>query len=238
MNPERGLFLVLLKTRAPETPAIGKYLGAAGPNVVICDADFARMIKAAQAVDDEGEWDGHLFRLVICLAVTGARFSQVARIKVSDLQLDRQQLMVPVSRKGRGRKARTAILFPLDTTAMDILRPAVAGRRGSELLLQRWAFTGERSQTWRKSNLREWLPAEITAPFRKIADRAGLSLDVTAYALRTHEHRPLLAEEYARQTCRVDARHQYGYDRTALFGPYRGRHARCRATGGGSVECF
>jgi integrase len=157
---------------------------ATRPNVVLSDDDFMRLMQAAAEIDEEGSWDGHLLRLVTCLAITGARFSQVARIKVGDLQLDRRQLMVPVSRKGRGRKARTAIAFPLDQSAVEVLRPAVAGRRGQDLLLQRWAFTRLESQTWRKSHLRAWRPAEITMPFRKIVDRAQLSLDVTAYALR------------------------------------------------------
>jgi integrase len=58
------------------------------------------------------------------------------------------------------------------------------GRMTDELLLQRWAFARPGGKAWTRSHLRGWRPAEITKPFRKIVDRAGLPTKVTAYALR------------------------------------------------------
>ena len=55
-------------------------------------------------VDAEDEWNGDLARLVITLAATGGRFSQVTRMRVGDVQARERRLMIPVSRKGRGVK--------------------------------------------------------------------------------------------------------------------------------------
>lgn len=41
--------------------------------------------------------------MVLVLTATGARFSQVQRIRVGDVQSDRLRIFVPTSRKGRGK---------------------------------------------------------------------------------------------------------------------------------------
>ena len=63
----------------------------AGPAVareaqVLTDADVRRVISAAWEIDREGAWNGDLARLVLVLAATGARFGQVIRMKVGDVQ--------------------------------------------------------------------------------------------------------------------------------------------------------
>ena len=68
---------------------------------VLTDADIRRLTDAAWKVDAEDGWKGDLARLVLALAATGARFSQVVRMLVADVQASR--LMVPVSHKGRGQ---------------------------------------------------------------------------------------------------------------------------------------
>ena len=43
--------------------------------------------------------------MILVLAATGARFSQVQRLRVVDLQIERQRLMMPTSKKGSGEKS-------------------------------------------------------------------------------------------------------------------------------------
>lgn len=71
--------------------------GFASRNVQRLDDDQVRaVIAAAYAIDRS-------FGLYVeTAAVTGSRLSQIARLTVADLQTDR--LMMPASRKGRGRK--------------------------------------------------------------------------------------------------------------------------------------
>jgi integrase len=65
------------------------------------DEQVRALIAAAYAIDSA-------FGLYVeVAAVTGARLSQIARLTVTDLQADNgtPRLMMPTSRKGRGRKA-------------------------------------------------------------------------------------------------------------------------------------
>ena len=65
------------------------------------DAEVRRIIEAAKAVDEEDGWGGDLLRLVLILAATGARYSQCTRLNVVDLQITRNRLLMPTSRKGK-----------------------------------------------------------------------------------------------------------------------------------------
>ena len=103
-----------------------------------------RLVDAAWVIDREQDWDGDLGRLVLVLAATGARFSQVARLLVADLQAAEKRLMVPVSKKGGGgEKATPQIPLPIGDDVVDILMRAAAGRKGTDTLLlrPRWRQT-------------------------------------------------------------------------------------------------
>ena len=69
-------------------------------NVILSDQVVREIIIAAFAIAPE------LGLLVETAAVTGARVSQIANLRVADLQADRPdpRLMMPSSRKGRGQK--------------------------------------------------------------------------------------------------------------------------------------
>ena len=75
---------------------------------VLPNADVRAIISAAWQVDADGAWEGDLGRIVLALAATGARFSQIIRMTVADVQTVQKRLMVPVSRKGRGEKKTTS----------------------------------------------------------------------------------------------------------------------------------
>ena len=71
-------------------------------NQILSDGQTTRLLVAVRQVDDDLDYSGDLFRLVAVLNATGARFSQITRMKVRDAQLDKARLLVPSSRKGRG----------------------------------------------------------------------------------------------------------------------------------------
>jgi integrase len=154
------------------------------PNVILPDADVRLLLDAARAVDEEEGFEGDLFRIVLVLAATGARFSQVARMVVSDVQAAAGRVMVPTSRKGKSTGKRTHVAVAVGPDVLAALRPAMEGRKGHEPLLMRWGYKHVTRIEWVKDARRAWQPAELSKPFRKIVERAGLPADVSAYALR------------------------------------------------------
>jgi integrase len=140
---------------------------AAARNVILADDKVRELVGAAYAVDSA-------FGLMVeVAAVTGSRVSQLARLEVQDLQDDRTapRLMMPSSRKGRGRKVeRRPVPIPPGLAAK--LKAASGGRAAEAPLLLRQI--GDR---WRKG--------DHARPFQKAAITAGLDpAEVTLYALR------------------------------------------------------
>ncbi|MFS8040857.1 tyrosine-type recombinase/integrase [Xanthobacter sp. AM33] len=151
---------------------------------VLPDADVRRIVAAAWEVDGAGGWEGDLGRLVLVLAATGARFSQVARMTVADVQSAQLRLMVPTSRKGKGQKV-AKIGVPVGEDVIGALRPAVAGRVGSATLLERWRHKQVTPTKWERVGRGPWgYSAEFSAPWRAITARAELPAGVVPYALR------------------------------------------------------
>lgn len=152
---------------------------------ILPDGEVGKLIAAAQRIDDEKGWDGDLYRLVLVLAATGARFSQVIRIRVGDVQPDRRRLLVPVSRKGKGARTGT-IPFPIGADVLAALSPVLTGRASGEILLERWRHEQVAgSIRWQRGERGPWENAsEIVRPWNAIRDTAGLASDVVPYALR------------------------------------------------------
>ncbi|MER9533014.1 tyrosine-type recombinase/integrase [Mesorhizobium sp. M0309] len=153
-------------------------------NQILPDADIARVLRAAREVDAEQGWEGDLFRLVLVLAATGARLSQVARMHVADCQISQSRLMVPTSRKGRGAKSGT-ITVPVGRDVMDELVPVTAKRPPDAVLLERWRHEQAAGTIeWHRAGRGSWRSsAELARPWQAIRDCAGLP-DVIPYALR------------------------------------------------------
>ena len=153
-------------------------------NQILSDGQVALLISAAREIDAEQGWEGDLFRLVVVLAATGARFSQVARMRVGDVQAKAGRLMVPVSRKGRGGKVGETPV-PVGSDVLTSLRPAVTGRAANAVLFERWRskqIAG--SIRWERAGRGPWqTPAELVRPWAAIRERAGLP-SVIPYALR------------------------------------------------------
>jgi integrase len=154
------------------------------------DADIRRIVQAAATVDEADNWDGDLLRLVLVLSATGARFSQVKRNSVGDVQIAQNRLMVPTSRKGRGKKKASHIGIRIGADVIGALRPAIAGRRAKEPLLERWRHkqvkaTDAEPTKWVRDGRGPWQTAtEMQRPWLRILALAGLPADTVPYALR------------------------------------------------------
>jgi integrase len=132
---------------------------------VLADAQVLRVIAAAYDVSPA------LGLYVQTHAEVGARSSQLARLTVRDLERDR--LMVPGSRKGRGGGKRDRTPVPLTANLAARLKAAAAGRPASAPLLLR--VDGE-----------PWQPtiADHRLAFMQAVAAAKLPPGTTIYALR------------------------------------------------------
>jgi integrase len=153
-------------------------------NQILEDEDVRRIVEAAEAHDE----DGDIGRMVMLLAATGARFSQLQRLTVGDVQADRQRLFIPLSRKGRG-KSEGHYPLRVGQDVIDSLRPALRARSSSEPLLCRWRKKqvpreANRGLIWVRDYRGPWTSAaEITRPWREICASVGLAGTIP-YALR------------------------------------------------------
>jgi integrase len=135
-------------------------------NKVQPDAKVLELVGAAYALDEE-------FGLFVHVAAeTGARASQVAKLLVADLQTGRDpKLLMPTSKKGRGRKASRRPT-PITAALAAKLELAARDRATDAPLLLR--ADGERWNPDKASHLQ--------APFALIAKQVGIS--ETMYCLR------------------------------------------------------
>ena len=155
------------------------------------DSDIRRILAVAAEIDvgdsllrEVPRWDGDLLRLIAVLAATGARFSQAIRLKVGDLQADKGRLMVPVSRKGRGRKGSSHVPVRIGEDVVKLLTPAVGGRGAGEPLLMRWLHKKVQGG-WRRVERVAWKEAsEMHPAWAQIIAKAGLPAGTVPYALR------------------------------------------------------
>lgn len=151
---------------------------------ILSDAQVSAILVAAGEIDVEHGWEGDFYRLLLLLAATGARFSQIVRMKVRDVQYDRNRLMVPLSRKGKGRKVGWATV-PVGQDVLEALASVTEGRKLDDVLLQRWRYEQQAGAIrWVPIERVPWqTPSEIVRAWHEIRDRLGLT-DVVPYALR------------------------------------------------------
>lgn len=148
-------------------------------NQILDDRQVREIIRLAQAQD----LDGDFALIVIILAATGARFSQLRRMTVGDVQLEHSRLLVPTSFKGKGRSpARTKVCIGADVAR--VLRHAILGRSTSEPLLQRWRYRQVGVGQWERTHRGPWKTAsEMTRDWKRVVAAAGLEGTIP-YALR------------------------------------------------------
>ncbi|WP_292682843.1 tyrosine-type recombinase/integrase [Novosphingobium sp.] len=159
-------------------------VAVARENQILSDDQVASLMAATLEVDREQGWEGDLYRLILVMAATGARFSQVTRLRVMDVQTVAGRLMMPPSRKGRGGKV-SLISVPVGRDVLDVLTPIVLGRGKGAPLFERWRYTQQPGTIrWERSSRGPWqTPSEIVRPWGDIRAKAALP-DVIPYALR------------------------------------------------------
>lgn len=149
---------------------------------LLTDGQVHNSIKAAFEVDPSDDFG----RLVILLAATGARFSQIVRVKVRDVQAQNARIMVPGSHKGRNRKVRPPIAVPVAPEVIEYLRPILRDRAPDEHLLSHWVnrrLPGSRN--WIRDQRRPWSAAYETLDlWAATVKHAALSSGTVMYALR------------------------------------------------------
>jgi integrase len=159
---------------------------AARDKQILSDADVRRLIIAASEIDTEDNWAGDLYRVIIVLAATGARFSQAARLRVVDVQVEAERLIIPVTSKGgRGEKQRTETAMRVGTDVIAALLPALVGREGYQALLERWRWRQVTPTKWERERRAPWATAsEMSRAWKLIVERAGLPEGTVPYAFR------------------------------------------------------
>jgi len=138
---------------------------------VLPDADVLRIVQAAY------EHDPAFGILIEVLAQTGARISQVARLKCGDLQADGPdpRLFMPTSYKGRGQKERQQVPVPIPHSLAALLKELRGDRSQDAPLL----IKGDGTRWLEKNKSEQW------NIFRAVAERAGFDPDeITSYCLR------------------------------------------------------
>ena len=136
-------------------------------NVILPETDIRAIIAAAYAINTE------FGTLIDLAAVTGARPSQLFRLEVGDVQAARTdpRLMMPSSRKGRGRKRIERRPVPIPASLAAKLTALAQSRPGDAPLLL-------------KSDGTPWQSPGYVKPFEQARDSAGLGSEVTYFALR------------------------------------------------------
>jgi integrase len=152
---------------------------------VLPDADVRRIISAAWDIDAADGWDGDLGRIVLVLAATGARFSQIVRMTIADVQVEQKRMMVPVSRKGKGVRNPSYIGVRVGDDVLAALTKATTGSRGSQPLFLRPHWRRAGVGRWERSERGPWSSShELGRIWPAIVSRAGLSAKTVPYALR------------------------------------------------------
>ena len=178
-----GLPLVIKYGLKAEPVDDDEIIPLARENQILSDSQVSGLLRAAQKIDASDRWEGDLFMLVVALAATGARFSQVARMRVADYQRAAGRLLIPASRKGKGKSGSVPV--PVGKDVLDAILPAVTGRGKDEFLLMRWRHTQvPGSIRWKRADRGPWqTTSELTRPWDNIRGQAGMP-EVIPYALR------------------------------------------------------
>jgi integrase len=148
---------------------------------ILTDEQIRSAVGAAIAIDDTGD----LGRLVMLLAATGARFSQVARLTVADVQVAQARITLPVSRKGKPGKAVPKLAIPVGPDVTEHIKPVLTDRDPEDRLLYRWISRQIGPVEWERVERKPWSQAsEALRPWRKAVAKAELPPDTMMTAFR------------------------------------------------------
>jgi integrase len=158
--------------------ALADTVPIARDNQILSDDQVRTIIAEARKLGGNSDFG----RLVAVLAATGARFSQLCRMCVRDVQADRGRLMVPMSRKGK--KAAGHIRIQVGEDVLSLLHSVTCGRAGDAPLFERWRHFQVGLGKWERRDRGPWTSsAEMTRPWNKLV--ADLKMPgIIPYALR------------------------------------------------------
>jgi integrase len=146
---------------------------------LLTDQQVRAAVQAAFEVDPD------FGPVVLVAAATGARYSQIAKLKVHDVQVGQSRIMMPASKKGRSRKTKGAVPVPVDREAVRLLRPSVKGRAPDQPLLRRWSYKRAGGLKWTKTKLRALGSAyEVEQQWAEVVSLAKLPKGTVMYSLR------------------------------------------------------
>jgi integrase len=158
---------------------VQKPKSVARDNQILTDDQVRKIVAAAVALDEDGDFA----RLVVVLAATGARFAQVTRMTVRDVQVERSRLMVPQSFKG-DKGGTDLIRVPVGKDTLEALAPILEGRGGDEPLLEVWRYKQISPTKWVRNRRGPWKTAsEMLRRWNQAAAAAGIPTAIP-YALR------------------------------------------------------
>lgn len=143
----------------------------------VTDADIGRIIEAAYGVDPD------LGSVVLLLAETGMRFSQVTGIRVRDVNV--ALCRIGIMQSAKGKKARPRMIHrPVRASTMKRLAPLLNGRAGDAFLLERWVHVQVKGNVWERSHREPWKTASEMTRGWAAALKATEVAHVEPYALR------------------------------------------------------
>jgi integrase len=146
---------------------------------MLTDQEVRTIVQASMEQDETGDFG----RLVLVMAATGARFAQVKRLRVEDVQPELSRIMMPASRKGKAKRI-SYIAVRVGHDVLAALEPAVKGRDPSEPLLCRWRHVQISPTNWQRVSRGPWYsPSEMLRPWHSASASAGLPGKIP-YALR------------------------------------------------------
>ena len=92
--------------------------------VALNEADIRSLIAEAKQID------GDFYLLCVIAASTGARYGQITRMTVGDVQPDNGRVLVPRSAKGRNGQAKKNVRLPVrvQESVLDLLQPLCVGQ--------------------------------------------------------------------------------------------------------------
>ncbi len=159
-----------------DTPDV--LIAVARDNQILSDDQVRRIVAAAIAIDPD------FGRLVVLLAATGARFSQIARMQVGDVQAEQRRLLVPQSYKGRKRQLQY-VRVQVGEDTLAALAPVTEGRPASAPLLEHWRLKQTSPTTWVRVDRRPWeSSSEMVRLWQRAVRDAGLPAATIPYGLR------------------------------------------------------
>jgi integrase len=146
---------------------------------ILSDDEVGKLVEVAFELQEDFGW------LVLLLAITGARHSQLIALRVRDVQVEHGRIMIPGSKKGRAARAKPPVAFPVSVGSMKRLQPLLASRRSDETLLETWAYTEKGPFRWQKDHRRPWGHAwETDELWAEAKMRAEVDPETLRYAFR------------------------------------------------------